>query len=359
MRQMHRPNDHHVQTNSMEVAQVDAFLAIQKHKSFTGAAVELHLSQSAVSRRLALLEAQLGAPLLDRLPTGVVLTDAGRAVLPFAEAMIAANLDAVTAVGEVTGGRKGTVSLAIVGTLTSTQLRDSLRGFRNARPEAEIKLHTARSVVVSDLVRRGEAMLGLRYEADPSLDSKILYDEPLVPICAADHPLARRRRIPAATLAGERWLTFPPSENVHEPYDNALREQLTPRGLSRAETMFIDSLTAQKRLVEAGYGLAFVPASSIEEELRAGTLRVLNLARPVPTIPVALIRRPGAAESAAARALADALHQQADSGRRASAGTPGGRGPGSVGRADLDDRPERISRSAISSGARVRPVCVT
>lgn len=297
----------------MEVAQVHAFLAIHRHKSFTSAAAELHLSQPAISRRLALLEVQLGASLLDRLPTGVVLTDAGRAVLPYAEAMVAANLDAVTAVAEVVGGRKGTVTLAIVGTLASTQLRDTLRGFRDARPEVDVKLHTARSVVVSDLVRRGEAMLGLRYEPDPSLDSKILYDEPLVPICAADHPLARRRRITASTLAGERWLTFPPSENVHEPYDNALSEQLTPRGLARAETMFIDSLTAQKRLVEAGYGLAFVPATSIEEELRSGTLQVLNLARPGPAIPVALIRRPGAAETAAVRALADALHQQADS----------------------------------------------
>jgi DNA-binding transcriptional LysR family regulator len=114
-----------------------------------------------------------------------------------------------------------------------------------------------------------------------------------------------------AALASERWLTFPSGQTEgREAYVTALNEHLTQAGLARAQVIEVDSLTAQNRLAEAGAGLAFVPVTSIEEELRAGSLQVLELARPGPAIPVVLVRRPGGFESAATRALADALRSQ-------------------------------------------------
>ena len=82
----------------MELDQVEAFVTIVRKGGFTRAAAALHLSQQAVSRRVRLLEHAVGAPLFERSPSGGVLTDAGRAFLPPAEALLAAMRDARDAV---------------------------------------------------------------------------------------------------------------------------------------------------------------------------------------------------------------------------------------------------------------------
>jgi len=87
----------------------------------------------------------------------------------------------------------------------------------------------------------------------------------------------------------------------------ALQQLLAVHGLGDAEILPIDSLTAQKRMAEAGFGLAILPESSLDEELRTGTLCVIDAPALTATIPVALIRRTSAFQSGAARALTAAL----------------------------------------------------
>src|SRR5258705_8553712 len=111
----------------MELDHVEAFVAIVRRGGFTRASAALHLSQPAISRRVHLLEGELGAPLFERIRGGAVLTEAGRAFLPHAEALLASMRDGVEAVGALKGGDRGTVTLAIVGTLASTRLTDRLR----------------------------------------------------------------------------------------------------------------------------------------------------------------------------------------------------------------------------------------
>jgi DNA-binding transcriptional LysR family regulator len=245
----------------VELDHVEAFLAIVRHGGFTRAASALHLSQPATSRRIQLLERELGAPLFERIPAGVVLTEAGRAFLPHAEALLASLRDGIDAVEAVRGTRTGTVALALVGTLASTGLAEQLQAFRDAHPDVDVRLRTALSMEVSALVRRGDATLGLRYEADPdpALVSTPVREERLVPVCAPGHPLAGTRRVTPAMLAAERWLAFPPrAGSAPEPYATALVRRLAASGVDAPEILPIDSLTAQKRMVEAGFGLGLM-----------------------------------------------------------------------------------------------------
>ena len=106
-----------------------------------------------------LLEHELGAPLFDRIRSGAALTDAGRAFLPHAEALLASRQDGVEAVSALRGGDRGTVTLAIVGTLASTQLTERLRRFREAFPAIDLRMRTPLSREVSELVRRADATL--------------------------------------------------------------------------------------------------------------------------------------------------------------------------------------------------------
>ena len=290
----------------MELDHVEAFVAIVRRGGFTRASAALHLSQPAISRRVHLLERELGAPLFERIRSGVILTDAGRAFLPHAEALLASMRDGIDAVGALRGEDRGAVTLAVVGTLASTSLTSRLRRFREAYPGIDLRVRTALSREVSELVRRGDATLGLRYGADPhpELVSTPVHDEPMVPVCSAYHRLARARRVDAKSLAGERWITFPLRPgSAQEPYASALERGLALVGVSAPEVIPIDSLTAQKRMVEAGFGLALLQESSVDEELRAGTLRALRIPAMRVTIPVVLIHRRRAYLSGAARAL--------------------------------------------------------
>src|SRR5262245_8513350 len=238
----------------MELDQVEAFVAIVRRGGFTRAGAALHLSQPAISRRIQLLEHELGAPLFERMRTGAVLTDAGHALLPHAEAVLASVRDAGEAVAGTKGPDRGTVTLALVGTLASSSLTGRLRSFRETHPGVDLRLRTALSREVSALVRRGEATLGLRYDADPhrELLSVRVHDEPMVAVAAARYPLTRARRVAPKALADERWITFPARPGgPPEPYSSALGEALAGWRLRDATVVPIDSLTAQKRLVEA------------------------------------------------------------------------------------------------------------
>jgi DNA-binding transcriptional LysR family regulator len=334
----------------VELDHVEAFVAIARRGGFTRAASILRLSQPAISRRVHLLEQELGAPLFERMRSGVVLTDAGREFLPHAETLLASMRDGIEAVRALCGTSRGAVTLAVVGTLASTPLTECLRRFRAAHPGIDLRLRTALSAEVSGLVLRGDATLGLRYGADPHPDlvSTPLQAEPMLPVCASSHRLARIRRLAPHALAGERWFAFPPRPGAaREPYSSALEQRLAACGLGGAEIAPVDSLTAQKRMVEAGFGLALLPASSVDEELRAGTLRVLDLPAMRVAIPVVLIHRRRAFQSGATRALAATLAAWPTPGALPAAAPPRGR-----------PRPGRISRppSRTSGGSgRGRP----
>jgi DNA-binding transcriptional LysR family regulator len=295
---------------AMELNQVEAFVAIVRGGGVTRAAAILHLSQPAVSRRLELLEHELGAPLFERMRTGTLLTEAGRTFLPHAESLLASMRDGVDAVRALTRVDRGTITLALVGTLASTTLTAHLRAFREAHPDVQLRLRTALSPEVSDLVRRGDATFGLRYEADehPEILSEIVHHERMIAVCASRHRLARRRAIDPRALAGETWLGFPPRPGARpEPYTGSIQRRLAALGLGAAEVVPVDSLTAQKRMVEAGFGLTIVPESSVEEELRLGTLAALRVPALRATVPIALIRRRHGYLSGAAQRLKDDL----------------------------------------------------
>lgn len=291
------------QADGVDFAVIEAFLAVVQFDGFTRAADALHLSQPALSRRIGLLEHDLGQPVFERGRRGARLTDAGRTFLPHAQAALACLRDGAVAVKALAQGDGGRLTLAIVGTLASTELTAQLRRFYGDHPRVQVLLRTGSSAEVSSLVRRGEATLGLRYFSDPAPDivSRDLYREALVVVGAAGHPLADARRIGPSRLREESWVAFPPRRgSSDDPFGQVVARSLARAGLDRSDVVIVDSLTAQKRLVEAGFGLALVPESSVHEELGLRTLRRLDVPALQATIDVTLIHRKGAFLSPAA-----------------------------------------------------------
>jgi DNA-binding transcriptional LysR family regulator len=268
-------------------------------------------SQPAVSRRLALLENELGVPLFERVPGGVVLSEAGRALLPYAEAVLASMQDAEAAVRAVRSEDRGPVTIALVGTLASTNLTSVLRRFAQRHPNIQLILRTATSKEVSDLVRRADVTVGLRYSTDsaPELDCETLYSERMVIVAAPDHALAGTRVGALSALAGERWIAFPERPGRPEVSGEHVRRILDAVGVDDGQILRIDSLTAQKRLVEAGFGIALVPDSAVQEELAAGSLVGLDVDGLDVRVPVMLVTRRDGYLAAATRSLLVVLRQ--------------------------------------------------
>lgn len=292
----------------MELNQIEAFVAVAQMGSFTRATHVLHLSQPAISRRIQLLEQELGVSLFERVREGIVLTGAGQTFLRHAQRVMSSVQDSIEAVRELQSQAQGTVKLAMVGTLASTDFSHRLIRFRENYPTVQLQLRTALSSEVSDLVRSGSVHLGLRYfeENDPVIVSQLVAEEPLVVVGAGYREWGNGVQLD--DLRGLSWVSFPIGQGSSgEPFAQLQARQLELHDLDSAERIYIDSLTAQKRLIEADFGIGLLPLSSVQEELRLGTLQVLPIKALQITAPVMVLYRRDGYLSMAATTLLERL----------------------------------------------------
>lgn len=295
----------------MDSDALNTFLTIHRRGGISNAAKFLHRSQPAISRRIALLEQELGVPLFERVAGRTRLSDAGRVLIPYAERAIAAAQDAEQAIRALTKQNSGPVSLAVTGTLADGRLSTIMRRFARENPGVALALRTATSAEVSDLIRRGEATIGLRYNVDRSGDlaCEFVLTEALQVVCAPEHPLAGKRVKRLAELRGERWIAFPETRGRREIAAAHVFALFLTQGLGDIEWTAVDSLTAQKRLVEAGFGLALLARSHVVEELRAASIATIAVGDLAADQNIVLVTRRGGFLSAAAGRLLDTIRR--------------------------------------------------
>lgn len=301
---------------------LNTFLTVYRSGGVSNAAKVLHRSQPAISRRIALLEQDLGVPLFERVSGRTVLSDAGRVMVPYAERAVAATQDAENAVRSLTRSNSGPVALAVVGTLAGGGLAAIMRRFAREHPDVTLTLRTARSAEVSDLILRGEATVGLRYDFDRSsdLDYERLFAERLVVVCAPDHPRAGRRVAKLAELRHERWIAFPEVPGRREISASHIFALFQTHGLGEVDWTPVDSLTAQKRLIESGFGIALLAPSTVADELKARTIATIAVGDLAASHHIVAVTRRGGFLSAASRRLLDMIraHYSADKIARTS-----------------------------------------
>jgi len=308
----------------MDTDSLKTFVGVYRAGGFSHAEETLLRSQPAISRRIALLERELKAPLFERTSSGIVLSQAGKVLLPFAERVLAALSDATEAVAALEKGSAGPIALALVGTLASTQITPLLADFARAFPRVALALRTATSSEVSELVRRGEASIGLRYVDDEASDlvCEKIGDEALVVACARRHPLAGKSVASLKALRDAPWVAFPLAPGRREASAQVLHVQFLMRGVADLSWTPVDSLTAQKRLVEAGFGLALLPESAIAEEIAHSTLATIAVRDLAAANPIYAIVRKNGYLSPAALALLARIKGSDYSGRTQSRRRP-------------------------------------
>lgn len=249
----------------MELRHLEHFVAVAEELSFTRASRRLHVVQSGVSSSIQVLERELGATLFDRDKHRVILTEAGRALLPEARATLAAAQAATDAVAETSAGLRGALS---IGTMISTGRIDvpALLGvFHEHHPGVLVRLRVlpggsaelAREVASGGL---DLALLSLPGEAPAGLSVRPLAREPLVLICGPGHPLAAAASITLGDLADETFIDFPAGWGSRAITDRAF----AAAGLERQVAFEVPDYTTAAGLARSGLGVAFVPTSVAE-----------------------------------------------------------------------------------------------
>ncbi|WP_226362513.1 LysR family transcriptional regulator [Pseudonocardia sp. ICBG1142] len=295
----------------MELRHLRYLVAVVDSGTVTAAAAALHVAQPGVSAQLRQLERELGAPLFERGPRAVTLTEAGRAVLPHARAALAAVEDARDAVAALHGLLRGRVAVGMATSLPDTVLADPVGDFAVAHPQLEVTLREGTTDELVDELRAGRldvAVLGFPHAPPDGLDGRVLVESPLVAAVAADDPFAGRAAITCEELAARALICLPRGHGLRAALDAAL----AARSLTARVGFESGAMTLLLRLAARGAGVAVVPEPAL------GAAGVAALARPPVAVPITpqirtrlhLVWRRGGPGGPAARALLESLLRQ-------------------------------------------------
>jgi DNA-binding transcriptional LysR family regulator len=264
----------------MDTQLLKAFIEVAGRRSFSAAAEHLHLTQPAISKRIALLEQQLDCRLFDRIGRKIFMTEAGLALLPRARQILMAVDDTQRAMGNLSGHVAGELHVATSHHIGLHRLPPLLRRYTREFPRVRLALEFMDSEVAFEAVLRGEVelaviTLGPQSREEQGIDTVPLWDDPLSFVVSRDHPLAQ-----AGPLDLQQLTTVPailPSPNT---YTTQLVTALFNRHhLPLQPSMATNYLETIKMLVTTGLGWSVLPDSIIDAELAVLSHPELRLTR--------------------------------------------------------------------------------
>jgi DNA-binding transcriptional LysR family regulator len=291
---------------NVSMRQLRAFLAVASHRHFRRAADALHLTQPAVSRLIADLEAELDVRLFDRSTREVVPTEAGR-YLEQAASRVLDELDGVLAqVRTQSDPLRGRVRMAAVPTLSAGLVPACIARCATAHPAIEILLRDQSQAQVLDAVRGGEVDFGLTVEpATPEeFDVETILRDPFSVVCRADHRFATKPHVTWKALEHEPLILLDHASGSRRLIDTAF----VTRNIPVRVTLEVGHPHTAFRMVEAGLGVTVTPALSLDA-LRPGLVAV-NLS-PELYREVTLIRRRARSLSPPAQTVWNAFRDMA------------------------------------------------
>ena len=292
---------------NLTLRQMRAFVAVTRQGSFTAAARELNLTQSAVSALVRDLEEQLGLAVLDRTTRRVTLTDAGNHLLQLADRVLR---DVETAVTEAKGlldKSLGRVVVAASPLAAATLLPRMIARFAQRYPKISVELHDVLTDQILHSVRAGSADIGIgTFVRSPTeLELSTLYEDELGAVLPVSSPLADRKSLRWRDLEGETIIALSRSSAFRPLIDSVLASQGITVGPRRFEVGYMGTAVA---LAEAGLGISVLPERAAAL-IRTRGACFRRLTAPVVMQPVTLVTRAGRTLSPAATAFVECLSQ--------------------------------------------------
>jgi DNA-binding transcriptional LysR family regulator len=285
---------------------VQAFIAIADQGTFNRAAASLHITQTALSRRIQNLEGFLGVKLVERTTRSVALTRVGQDFLPQARRLLTDLASALLEIRESGKAFRGDVTIACVPTVGVHYLPRIVQRYSAAHPQNRLRILDHSSSGVAAAVLRREAEFGIHMQAagHPELTSIPLMKDHMVLVCREDHPLARRKRLPWKQLE-----PYPAILPGSESGNRAHLDMALERHKVKLQAFYeVQRSSTAVGMVAKGVGVAVVPALAVQSDAYP-SLRVIPLVEPAVSRAIVLVSRTKGQLTPAAQALYDLIRR--------------------------------------------------
>lgn len=254
----------------MDVRQLEMFRAVVEERGFTRAAERLHVSQSAISRQLKLLEEELGTRLLQRTQRGVVLTPQGEILLSTANRIYRDLQEVVAQIADTQKLQRGMLTLGGGMTVCLSILPRLLKRFRTLYKNIDLKVTAGEAEELLRMLRAHEIdllLLTLPVVA-PDLEVVPVLKEEMVVVTGRGHALSRQRVADASAVARHPLILFEPGSNTRKVIDEFFFDQKVAMDV----LMETENVEIIKAMVASGLGVTILPYASIATEARTGRL---------------------------------------------------------------------------------------
>jgi DNA-binding transcriptional LysR family regulator len=254
--------------------QLKIFETVARHLSFSRAAEELHLTQPAISTQIKTLEGHVGLPLFEQLGKKIYLTPAGTELLGYTREIIRLFQDAEAAMAQYKGvsGGKLNVSVISAGDYFFPRLMVEFAR-RHEGVTLNLTVHNREELLAHLADNLTDLAVMVRPPHDMDTVSESFAPHPYVIVAAPGHPLAGKKRIPPEVVVREPFVVREKGSDTW----NSMKEGLTGHLADLNIAMEIKSTETIKQAVIAGMGISFLSAHTINLELKAGSLVVLDV----------------------------------------------------------------------------------
>jgi molybdate transport repressor ModE-like protein len=295
----------------LDVRRMRVLREVAVRGSFSAAAEALSFTQSAVSQQIAALEREAGAVLVERNARGVRLTEAGEALVRHTDAILARLAEAEAELESIAGLKGGRLRIAAFESAASSLMPFAIARFRERHPGVELTLALLEPEQALPQLRSGELDLALVFSSGPPRDAgdiefRHLLDDPLYLALPATHPLADKRALRLADVAGDPWLAGPGDCECNRLINRAC----AVAGFDPRIVFETADYTAMQGFIAAGVGVSLIAELGLTMVRDGVVVRSLGHETPVRQVHAAVTA--GGYRSPAARAMLDVLDEAAE-----------------------------------------------
>ncbi len=261
----------------LDSRQLRAFSALARTGSFTLAAKELFLSQSAVSHSMKALEEDVGCLLLDRVGKKVFLTQAGEQLLSHSEKILREMRAARESLQQLGKWGKGRLRLGASTTACQYIIPTALTEFKKRFSECAISIEPGDTVhqIEALLANRVDLAITMRPQSDESLEFRPLFSDELQILVSPLHPWASARQVPREEMGRQNFILYKRSSYTARVIDDYFRQER----IVLNTVIELGSMEAIKELVKLNLGVSVVAPWIARDEIAAGTLIALSIGR--------------------------------------------------------------------------------
>jgi len=292
----------------VHIETLKVFCDVVESGSFSAAASQNFITQSAVSQQLRTLESKYHCKLLERGRSGAKPTPAGEILYRSSREILEKYREIETQLQESGKVVSGSLRVAIVYSVGLHELPPYMKEYLRDFPQVNVHLEYSRPNKIYEDAIAGRIDLGIvAYPAKhPQVTVIPFREDRLVVVCPPDHPLSTQKRVNLAKLDGQAFVAYERDISTRKAIDQLFKD----RNVNVNYVGEFDNIETIKRAVEIGQGISIVPLASVQHELEHGTLKVVHLSDETLLRPLGIIHKRGRHLSPAAVKFIEVLRRE-------------------------------------------------